>query len=160
MFWTVHRIPWFFMQHVLLFILSMAMLAGCTTRSANLRGVAPLNRNAEGESTPVDVRFYALRDDAAFARASFAALWTSPQQVLGTELIGQPVVVTVLPGTATDLPRPCLLGSGSGDARWIGVQLLTRGEGDLPRTLLLPADRLPGCVIEATDFGLRLAERR
>lgn len=136
------------------------ILVGCAARSANLRGVAPLNRNAEGESTPVDVRFYLLRDDAAFARASFAALWTNPQQALGGELIGQPVVVTVLPGAETEPARACGLGLGSGDAPWVGVQLLTRRESDLPRTLLIPADRLPGCVIEATGYGLRLAERR
>lgn len=148
------------MQRILTYVLIAMLSAGCAVRSANLRGVAPLNRNAEGESTPVDVRLYLLRDDDAFARASFAALWTSPQQVLGGELIGQPTVVTVLPGSATEAPRSVLLEGGSGAAPWIGVQLLTRRESELPRTLLIPADRLPGCVIEVTGYGLRLAERR
>jgi type VI secretion system VasD/TssJ family lipoprotein len=147
------------MQRILMYVLIAVLSTGCAVRSANLRGVAPLNRNAEGESTPVDVRFYLLRDDDAFARASFAALWTSPQQALGSELIGQPTVTTVLPGSASEASHGVRL-EGSGDAPWIGVQLLTRHEGELPRTLLIPADRLPGCVIEVTGYGLRLAERR
>lgn len=147
------------MQHLLVLLLAV-LCAGCSARSVHLRGVAPLNRNAEGESTPVDVRFYQLRDDDAFARASFAALWTNPQQALGHELAGAPTVATVLPGAAGEAPITILLEGGSGDAPWIGVQLLTRRDSELPRTLLIPADRLPGCVIEVTGYGLRLAERR
>ena len=133
-------------------------LAGCSRHVAQVRGVAPLNRNAEGESTPDDVRFYLLAGDNAFARASFAALWTDPTSALGAELLGPPTVVTVLPGAAVDAAQVVAL-SGS-TASWVGVQLLVRREGDLPRTLLIPVDRLGSSVIEATGYGLRLAERR
>jgi type VI secretion system VasD/TssJ family lipoprotein len=134
------------------------LLAGCATRTAHFRGVSPLNRNAEGESTPVDVRFFLLRDDDAFARTGFAALWTDPAGSLGHELIGKPAVATVLPGSVTD---PAASVDLPGDeAAWIGVQLLVRREGELPRTLLIPIDRLSSCVVEVTGYGLRLADRR
>lgn len=134
------------------------LLAGCATRMAQIRGVAPLNRNAEGESTPVDVRFFLLRDDDAFARAGFAALWTDAAGSLGHELIGKPAVATVLPGSVTD-PAVCIDLSGD-DAAWVGVQLLVRREGELPRTLLIPVERISSCVVEVTGYGLRLADRR
>jgi type VI secretion system VasD/TssJ family lipoprotein len=134
------------------------LLAGCASRTAQVRGVAPLNRNAEGESTPVDVRFYLLRDDDAFARAGFAALWTDPAGSLGSELVGRPTVATVLPGAVTD-PAACVDLPGD-EAAWVGVQLLVRREGELPRTLLIPIDRLSSCVVEITGYGLRLADRR
>jgi len=133
--------------------------AGCATRVAQVRGISPLNRNTEGESTPVDVRFFVLRSDAAFSRAGFAALWTDAVATLGGELIGQPNVTTVLPGGIADPARLIAL-PGAGEAAWIGVQLLVRHEGELPRTLLIPVDRLTSCVIEVTGYGLRLADRR
>jgi len=128
-------------------------LAACASQTVRLRGVAPLNRNAEGESTPVDVRLYSLRDDDAFSRASFAALWTTPGAALGGELQGQPRTVTVLPGEAGELPQIVQIDASA----WIGVQALVRREDALPRTLLIPAERLPGAVIEVTGYGLRLA---
>ncbi len=134
------------------------LLAGCAARTAQIRGIAPLNRNAEGESTPVDVRFYLLRDDDAFARAGFAALWTDAAGSLGHELIGKPAVATVLPGAITD-PVACVDLPGD-EAAWVGVQLLVRREGELPRTLLIPVERLSSCVVEVTGYGLRLADRR
>lgn len=146
------------MQRSTLLVIVVALLAACTARTAQVRGVAPLNRNAEGESTPVDLRFYLLRDDGAFARAGFAALWTDPRQALGDSLIGQPVSATVLPGEAAAPPASVVLGTA--DAAWVGVQMLTRHEGELPRTLLLRPDRLPGLVVEASGYGLRLVERR
>ena len=142
----------------LLLISCVLLLTGCAIRTAQIRGVAPLNRNAEGESTPVDVRFFLLRNDDAFARAGFAALWTDAAGSLGHELIGKPTVATVLPGSITD-PAACLDLPGE-EAAWVGVQLLVRREGELPRTLLIPVDRLSSCVIEVTGYGLRLADRR
>jgi type VI secretion system VasD/TssJ family lipoprotein len=135
---------------VVLLALSMA---GCASQAIRLRGVAPLNRNAEGESTPVDVRLYSLRDDDAFSRAGFAALWTTPGAALGGELQGQPHTVTVLPGEAGEVPQTVLIEASA----WVGVQALVRREDTLPRTLLIPAERLPGAVIEVTGYGLRLA---
>jgi type VI secretion system VasD/TssJ family lipoprotein len=147
------------MRLLCVFVL-LTTLAGCSGRTAQIRGVIPLNLNSEGESTPVDLRIYPLRTDNAFARAGFAALWTEPSQTLGDELIGSPITLTVLPGSSGDAPHIVDLGSQAGQAAWIGVQLLVRREDDLPRTLLLPAGRLPEVVIEAVGYGLRLGTRR
>ncbi len=146
------------MIRYLLFCIAL-LLAGCAERSVQVRGVAPLNRNAEGESTPVDLRFFLLRDEDAFARAAFAALWTNPAATLGGEVIGAPIAATVLPGGLVDPAQSVDLPSG-GEVAWIGVQLLVRHEGELPRTLLIPIGRLPSCVVEVTGYGLRLAERK
>ncbi len=135
----------------------LVLLCSCASHSARVRGLTPLNRNAEGESTPVDIRFFLLRDDTTFASAGFSALWTDPVAVLGPALIGKPTTATVLPGGQSD-PATCVRVS-EGQAAWVGVQLLVRKEGDLPRTLLIPIDRLERCVIEVTGYGLRLAER-
>lgn len=141
-------------------LICVAVLActACAGQTAHVRGVAPLNRNAVGESTPVDLRFYLLRDQAAFARAGFAALWTEPGAVLGSDLIAPPVVATVLPGGPDDQPQSVALGTAQ--ARWVGVQMLSRRDDGEPRTLLVESDRLPGIVIEASGSGLRMSGRR
>lgn len=149
------------MRQLLSFALLLALLmaGGCGARVAQVRGVAPLNRNPLGESTPVDVRFYALRRDQAFAAAGFAQLWTDPARSLGGDLIGEPVVATLLPGADDAAPQLVVLPE-AGEAAWIGVQLLARNEDALPRTLLIPAERLAGTLIEANGYGLRLAVRQ
>ena len=55
-----------------LLILLVGCLVGCSSSATlQMRGVAPLNLNDAGESTPVDVRIYQLKNDAAFKRATF-----------------------------------------------------------------------------------------
>ncbi len=148
------------MRHLWVSLICLLFLAGCSGRTVQIRGVTPLNVNGEGESTPVDVRIYPLRADAAFARAGFAALWTEPARALGDELLGTPLTATILPGAASDPPQSVELGRPGSEATWIGVQLLVRREDALPRTLLLPAERLHDAVIEAFGYGLRLGVRR
>lgn len=130
----------------------MAMLCGCAGSTVRVRGVAPLNLNGDGESTPVDVRFYPLRDQARFQGAAFAALWTDAEKTLGPDLIAPPVVVTVLPVAPTDPP----LRVEVGPAPWIGVQALMRASDGSPRTLVLPAGRIGEAVIELHGYGLRV----
>lgn len=145
-------------MRTLILALILKLCCGCSGQVARVRGVGPLNVNSENESTPVDVRLYQLRSDGAFSRAGFAALWTDPVATLGHDLIGQPTVATILPGTATDPAQ--LVQLPDAETAWVGVQLLVRHEGPMPRTLLIPADRLAVSVIEATGYGLRLAEGR
>jgi type VI secretion system VasD/TssJ family lipoprotein len=139
-------------------LLCLAMLAGCAGNAVQVRGVAPLNRNAEGESTPLDLRLFALRREDAFASAAFTALWTDPQRALGPDLIGAPVNVTVLPGAAVDPAR--LIAVPGSQATCIGVLALVRQQDDLPRTLIIPVAALPRTVVEATGYGLRAVDRR
>jgi len=141
-------------------LLGMFAAAGCATRATLVRGVAPLNLNAEGESTPVDVRIYMLSDDDAFSRAGYAALWTEPARVLSGDLLGTPMTVTILPGSPGDPPRRIELDGNVGQAAWVGLQLLVRHEGELPRTLLVPIARFDDAIIEASGYGLRLVTKR
>ena len=138
-------------RSVLVLVLALA-LAGCAGASVRVRGVAPLNLNADGESTPVDVRFYPLRDQARFQAAAFATLWTEAEKTLGPDLLAPPVVVTVLPGNAGEPPRRVEVPA----APWLGVQVLVRASDGSPRTLVLPGDRLGEALIELHAYGLRL----
>lgn len=136
----------------------MVFCAGCGGPSVRLRGVAPLNRNAAGESTPVAVRLYPLRGEARFQGAAFEALWTDAERILGPDLIAPPTVVTVLPGAAGDPPQRVLIDGGL-QAQWIGVVALVRRNDGNPRTAVLPAERADDGVIELTGYGLRLPDR-
>lgn len=130
----------------------LVLLAGCGGSTVRIRGVVPLNRNADGESTTVDVRFYQLRDQARFQGAAFAALWTEAEKTLGPDLIGPPVVITVLPGAAGDPPRRVEVAA----APWIGVMALMRSSDGQARTAVLPGDRLSDAVIELSGYGIRV----
>jgi type VI secretion system protein VasD len=50
---------------------------------------ADVNPNDAGRPSPVIVRVYQLRADAAFTNADFFALWDDDQKVLGQELISR-----------------------------------------------------------------------
>ncbi len=133
------------------------LLAGCGGPSVRLRGIAPLNRNVSGESTPVDVRIYPLREQGRFQGAAFEALWTDAEKVLGPDLIAAPTVATVLPGVAGDAPQRITV-QNAGQAQWIGVLALVRKGDGTPRTLILPVDRAGEGVVELTGYGLRVID--
>lgn len=142
------------MPRTLLLIMSaLLVVAGCTSHRVRVRGVAPMNVNGDGESTPVDVRFYPLRDQARFQAAAFEALWVEGERILASDLAGPVVVATVLPGSAGDPPRRVDLGV---DGRWIGVLALVRRSDGTPRSAVIPADRLEDAVIEVRGLGLRI----
>lgn len=135
----------------------LMLLAGCGGPTVRLRGVAPMNRNAAGESAPVDVRIYPLRDQGRFQGASFAVLWTDAERILGPDLIAPPTVATVLPGVVGDAPRRIEV-AGAASSRWLGLLLLVRQSDGTPRTLVLPTERASEGVIELSGYGLRLVD--
>jgi len=139
----------------LLPLLLAVVLVGCGGPSVRLRGVAPLNRNAAGESTTVDVRLFPLRSQGRFQGAGFEALWTEAERILGPDLLAPPTVATVLPGAAGDPPQRVAV-EGAAQAGWIGVLALVRRNDGTPRTVVLPADRAGEGVIELTGYGLRV----
>src|SRR4051812_49485892 len=96
----VRRFPSLILAAVL--ALAVSACGGTQRVSMNLHGVSPLNVNDQNESTPVDVRFFALKSDAAFRSATVDALWTDFKKVLGDDLLGEPIVATVFPGGAGD----------------------------------------------------------
>lgn len=137
---------------------TLALLAGCGSASARVRGVAPLNLNDSQESTPVDVRFFQLADDGAFRRATFDALWVDAGKTLGADLLAPPVVKTVFPGSRNDQPSVVGLGSLDGRTRFIGIMgLYRRTDGSDRRTLVLPVDRIGSVVVELSGYAVALS---
>jgi type VI secretion system protein VasD len=141
-------------------LLAMVVLfAGCS-RSATIqvRGLAPLNLNDTGESTPVDVRIYQLKDDAAFKRATFEKLWTEDEKVLGADRLAPPRVESVVPGNPTDQPKRIALGELEVNTRFIGIMALyAKTDARDARTLVLPVDDAEKPIIEFSGYGISLS---
>jgi type VI secretion system protein VasD len=137
----------------------IVLLLGCS-RAATLqvRGVAPLNLNDTGESTPVDVRIYQLKDDGAFKRATFEKLWTEDEKVLGQDRLAAPRVESIVPGSATDQPRRVALGELEVGTRFIGIMALyAKADARDTRILVLPVDEAEEPVIEFSGYGISIA---
>ncbi len=131
----------------------LSVVGGCGNATVRLRGIAPMNVNDTDESTPVDVRVYALGSDAKFLGAGFETLWSDAPGVLGSDLIGKPVQVAVYPGSATDAPISVSLPTGGAD--WIGIMALYRKSDGLPRTVAVRAEAADDLVLELTGYGVR-----
>lgn len=141
------------------FLALVILLVGCS-RSATLqmRGVAPLNLNDAGESTPVDVRIYQLKDDGAFKRATFEKLWTEADKVLGQDYLAAPRVESIVPGNATDQPKRITLGELEVGTRFIGIMALyAKTDARDARILVLPINDAEDPVIEFSGYGISLA---
>jgi type VI secretion system protein VasD len=145
---------------VLLAILVLAV--GCArTATLQMRGVAPLNLNDAGESTPVDVRIYQLKDDGAFRRATFEKLWTEDEKTLGQDRLAPPRVESIVPGNPTDKPKLIALGELATGTRFIGIMALyAKSDARDARTLVLPVDEADEPVIEFSGYGISLAKEQ
>jgi type VI secretion system VasD/TssJ family lipoprotein len=139
--------------------LTLLTIVGCGSVSTQLRGISPLNVNDINESTPVDVRFYQLRNPSRFEKASFDALWVDAAKVLDEDLLSKPVVETVFPGSANDEPTEVDLGSLHQDCKYIGIIALYRRSDQAPRTLVVPAKQVSQEIIELLGYGVRLASK-
>lgn len=128
-------------------------LGGCGSATVQMRGIAPMNVNDTDESTPVDVRLFALNADAKFLGAGFETLWSDAPGVLGGDLVGKPVQAAVYPGAAGDAPVSVSVPTGG--AGWIGIMALYRKSDGLPRTLAVRVDEADDCVLELTGYGMR-----
>jgi type VI secretion system protein VasD len=102
--------------------LTVLALAGCLSNppkpsnvKLTLRATADVNPDANGRPSPVVVRIYQLKADAAFAGAEFFALYDDEQKALGPDLVKRDEF-TLGPGESS--PAPVQV---SPDARFIGV---------------------------------------
>ncbi|MBA3697951.1 MAG: type VI secretion system lipoprotein TssJ [Planctomycetes bacterium] len=141
------------------FLALVILLTGCSrTATLQVRGVAPLNLNDAGESTPVDVRIYQLKDDGAFKRATFEKLWTEDEKVLGQDRLAAPRVESIIPGNATDQPKRIALGELEVGTRFIGIMALyAKTDARDARILVLPINDAEDPVIEFSGYGISLA---
>ncbi|MDA3960408.1 MAG: type VI secretion system lipoprotein TssJ [Planctomycetota bacterium] len=141
--------------------LVLGLFAGCSrSATVQVRGLAPLHVNDANESTPVNLRLYQLKRSDAFTAASVEDLWTKDREVLGEELVGDPVTIAVLPGNDRDLPTPVELGTLAPGVMVIGVLGLFRKAGaEDRRKILLTLDEVDDSVVEAAGYSLRVIAR-
>lgn len=143
-----------------LLLLAAIVIAGCSrTATLQLRGMAPLNLNETGESTPVDVRIYQLKSDARFRKAAFEKLWTKDEEALGDERLAPAKTVSVLPGGATEPAAKVELGELATGTNFIGIMAMY-GKADAKdnRTLVIAVDDAEKYVIEFTGYAVALRE--
>ncbi len=141
-------------QWIMAVFLSLA-LVGCGQSPLALRAVAPVNVNSEGESLPVKVRIYALRDDARFRSALFSDLWMHDRDALGDDRLQDPKVVIIAPTGPSDLPSEIDLGQLPEHTRFIGILALYR-QPDEPdrRRVVLSVDLLDERIVELFDSSI------
>lgn len=75
------------------------VLAGCSSTSVTVKFVAiePVNELQPGESRPVEVRVYQLRDDAKFKAATVDEIWENDKGVLAEHLIEVKLGTSIYP---------------------------------------------------------------
>lgn len=96
---------------------------------------ADVNPDAAGRPSPVIVRVYQLKDDAAFSGADFFAVFDQEQATLGPSLIGREEFV-MAPGAEQSLEYPV-----SQDASFVGVVAAFRDIRNAEWRVLEPAPR-------------------
>jgi len=142
-------------------ILSGLMLGGCSdqrTVAVKVHGVTPMNLNTEKESTPVNVRVYALTDDSTFRAATVDQLWSDAGKVLGDKVVGEPVTFTVFPGNAGDPPVRQEL-TISKRAAFLGILALYQGaDAQDRRTLVLPLREAGRQVLTFSGYAVSVAD--
>jgi type VI secretion system VasD/TssJ family lipoprotein len=139
----------------------LPIVSGCGPLTVQVRSLVPLNANEFGESTAVAVRFYQLRRPDRFRSASAARLWNADAETLGGERIGDPVVVTILPGTVSTGEVTVDLGHRHGDTTCIGVFALFAGDDDRSsRILVLDADELSQTTVLLSGSSVSAVPRR
>jgi type VI secretion system protein VasD len=86
-----------------------------TSVEASIVAAAALNPSVSNRPSPLVLRIYELRSDAAFQQAEFMALYQTDRSVLATDLVNRDEI-TLQPGDILPYSRP--LGP---DTRYIGV---------------------------------------
>jgi len=139
----------------LLPLVGVLALVGCGPSPLSVRAVAPVNLNAEGESLPVKVRIYALRDEGRFRSALFSDLWTRDREVLGDDRLQDPKVVVIAPTGPSGVSEQIDLGTLPEGTRFVGILALYR-RPDEPdrRRAVLPVDLVGERQIELFDRSL------
>lgn len=149
------------MRSTVVVALCALLLAGCSdSRDVRMRvvGVKPLNLNEAQESTPVNVRIFALKTDAKFRAATVDQLWTDAKAVLGEDLAGDPAVITVFPGEAADEPVVHQI-TVKKSANHIGVlAMYQRSDAQDLRTAVVPVKALGETTFLFTGFAVRLED--
>jgi type VI secretion system protein VasD len=103
--------------------------------SMTLAAAADTNPDASGRPSPIVVRIYQLRTDAAFAHADFFALFDDDQKVLGPELISRDEY------SLAPAERRTIDVTVSGETRFVGAIAAFRDIRNAQWRMLVPASR-------------------
>ncbi len=143
-----------------LLMLGCALLSSCSGPTIALRALAPVNLNPDGESLPVKVRIYALRDDARFRGAPFADLWTKDREALGDDRLQDPKVVLVPPASLAAAPLQIELAELPKEARFLGVVALIQ-HADQPdrRRVVIARKDIGAQTIELVGSSIVMHDR-
>ena len=96
---------------------------------------ADTNPDASGRPSPIVIRVYQLRTDAAFTNADFAALYADDQKVLGQELISRNEFMLA------PMERQTLDITVAGDTRFVGAVAAFRDIRNAQWRSVVPAPR-------------------
>jgi type VI secretion system VasD/TssJ family lipoprotein len=120
-----------------------------------VRALSPVNVNADGESLPVKIRIYALRDDARFRAAPFTDLWTKDREVLGDDRLQDPKVVIVPPASLRAAPQQIELSELPKEARFLGIVALIQhaDQPDRRRAVIARID-IGSQIIDLVDSSI------
>jgi type VI secretion system VasD/TssJ family lipoprotein len=125
------------------------------TVTISVRSVKPVFLNDQGDSNAVRLRFYLLKEDARFRKASIDDLWVEHSKMLGTDLL-KLRDETVLPGEAKDPPKKLDLGDAPEGLKFVGVLALMNKEDQLgSRKILLTMNDLEK-VLRVTGYHIEL----
>jgi len=103
--------------------------------SMTLTAAADTNPDASGRPSPIIVRVYQLRTDAAFSQADFFALFDDDQKVLGPEMISRDEY------SLTPAERRTIEVTLSGETRFVGAIAAFRDIRNAQWRMLVPASR-------------------
>jgi type VI secretion system VasD/TssJ family lipoprotein len=154
--------------------LVVAFAGGCKTQSQppppprkpprasvvlRFRAAPDMNPNDRGESTPVDVRVYQLKDRVAFTEAAFEELWTDATR-LGASALGEPKVFTFEPQAADAAPLAHELKLDP-TTQFLGIMGLfsaERKEGLEERKLCVSVDEAAMKIVGLTGHTVRIED--
>ncbi|RQR64555.1 type VI secretion system lipoprotein TssJ [Burkholderia sp. Bp9125] len=93
---------------------------------------AALNQNGQGQSLPVVIRIYQLKDARVFAKAGYAQLLDDDRVLLKTDLLGS-LEATLAPRATVKLSAPMPV-----DAQFVGAVGFFRDQGGAEWQLVIP----------------------
>lgn len=141
-------------------VLAAALLAGCggpRTVELPVRGVSPLNPNEAQESTPVDVRVWALAGADRFKAATVDQLWIDAKGTLGSDLLDDPRSFTVFPGAAGD-PAVLQRLEVPASTKFIGVlAMYQRSDAQDQRATVAPIEVVEKHGLVLTGFSVAVS---
>lgn len=139
-----------------------ALMAGCSSTSVSLKFVAiePVNELQPGESRPVDIRVYQLRDDAKFKTATVDEIWENDKAVLADHLIDVKLGTSVFPEKKEKAQgMQVTIEPLSAECRFLGVLALYRQADERgEQKLVVPVGEAGSVTFELT--GNRIAIRK